>query len=204
MLPKDTAGIRRKSFFRVPFRRLLHRCWLPSLLASCRCVHPTECPESCSHPHFKAYRLHSVTVVLLLANWLNSPGTVDCRDRIFVITCMLEKLDEVVSGNNSGRYDISNRGHVDFIRWAEKIHLWEDLGVLRMELCNSAWNGERNFYVDFDVYRYCCVSLEFESARLCEGQRKVPGAIMKSLRDAFSVPNPMWWRIHVVESNGQY
>ena len=40
------------------------------------------------------------------------------------------------------------------------------------------------------------ISLEFESARLCEGQRKVPGAIMKSLRDALSVPNPMWWRIH--------
>ena len=62
----------------------------------------------------------------------------------------------------------------------------------------------RETFTSILMCRYCCVSLEFESARLCEGQRKVPGAIMKSLRDAFSVPNPMWWRIHVVESNGQY
>ena len=68
----------------------------------------------------------------ILSCLCDEPCTVDCRDRIFVITCMLEKLDEVVSGNNSGRYDISNGSHATVLIVGYGV-VWGMGGVLLLQ-----------------------------------------------------------------------
>ena len=45
----------------------------------------------------------------------NVPGTVHGRDSVGVSTGMVEKFDQVVTGDDTGRYNITKRSHVDIV-----------------------------------------------------------------------------------------